>query len=102
MVIINENIGEISVNFPRNTDKNAETYELTLHGSQDYTFGDLVDGNNSSLYYAFTIDFTGIPDAEYEYIITGDGIQEQGLLRIGSLNNQRTQYQSDNAIIQYE
>ena len=99
-----------SVYFPKSIDINLESYDLVLTSElmqKSYTFSGLTDESKSKNYFKFSVDFSEVDDAEYNYTISNTCT---GLIRIGEIEDQLpdrynytpfTEEDSDNEIVQY-
>ena len=89
MVIVKNKKLPVTLYPPKTVTKSVNEFTLTLHSissNSDYTFP--VDDTGALRdYYEVVVDFSAIPDGEYEYMIGCDS----GLLIIGDYNEKRKQ-----------
>lgn len=100
---ITEKSDKTTIILPKNTNNYGEIKLVLLSelSNKAYNF-DVVDKTNYSDYYTFEIDFTEIPDAEYNYYIkVGDDILAKGLMIIDCFKNDNTEYIQNNKYIIY-
>ena len=87
LLVKNKAESPITLYPPKTTTKSVKEFTLTLHSissNTDYTFP--VDDTGALRdYYEVEVDFSAIPDGEYEYRIGCD----RGLLWIGEYNEKR-------------
>ena len=87
MVIVKNKKLPITLYPPKTTTKSVKEFTLTLHSissNSDFSFP-VVDTGNWRDYYEIEVDFSAIPDGEYEYTIGCDS----GLLIIGEYKEKR-------------
>ena len=79
MVIVTNNIDEITVKIPNNLTKSSNILILKHTENKKEFRVEFEDQGLSDLFYVFDYVFSGFPLGEYEYEIDGN----RGLLRIG-------------------
>lgn len=105
MVIISDKSSAHTTIYPmRTTTSTVNELALRLHSissNTDYTFP-VTDTGNWRDYYEIEVDFSAIPDGEYEYSIG----QDCGLLVIGDYKEKRKQenkqYDAETKYYQYQ
>lgn len=108
MIIVSNKNEENTIYFPKNLYINAENnYNIILKNrgtNVEYKFEDLSDTLDMPFdYYSFEIDFSKIPDDEYEYLIyDAKNKYGSGIIRISSLNNNNIYYNDKREYIIYE
>lgn len=94
MIQITDNLSEVTINLPKIRDVLDENpHILTLKSkitNKLYEFD--VEDEGSRDFYVIKMDFSTIPNGEYEYTIDNDA---KGLLRVGDLAIQSTAYNAD-------
>lgn len=101
MIIIRDKMRENEVYFPKMRHFGITECCLTLKSEatlQEYEFFPEDDGCLND-YYIFHINFSEIPDGEYRYNIN---VIDNGLIRIGEIKAEKTQYNSKQGYKQYE
>ena len=87
LLVKNKAESPITLYPPKTTTKSVKELTLKLHSissNSDFSFP-VVDTGNWRDYYEIEVDFSAIPDGEYEYRIGCD----RGLLIIGEYNEKR-------------
>ena len=108
IIVSNKNI-ENSVYFPQNiyTDNN-DIYKLILvdRGTNiQYTFENLDDKHLVQFdFYTFFIDFSNLPEGEYEYTIfdSNEKTVSKGLIRLNELEQENITYNDNRTYIAYD
>lgn len=108
IIISNKNI-ENSVYFPQNiyTD-NTNVYKLVLNDrgtNKQYEFVDLEDRHLVQYdFYSFFLNFSNLPEGEYEYTIfdSNDNVVGKGLIRLNELEENNVYYNKNNEFIAYD
>lgn len=108
IIVVNKNI-ENSVYFPQNiyTD-NTDIYKLVLKDrgtNKTYEFENLDDKHLVQYdYYSFFLNFSNLPENEYEYTIydSNDKVVGTGIIRLNQLEQENTYYNKNNEYITYD
>lgn len=109
MIIISNKDIENSVYFPRNiytSTNDIYTVLLKDRGSnKEYTFEELGDRFLVQFgFYTFFVDFSELPEGEYEYNIidSNDKLVGTGLIRLNSLGSDVVCYNNERTYIVYD
>lgn len=109
MIIIKDKNIDNSVYFPQNIyTSNNNIYTLVLNDrgtNKKYTFSGLSDQHLVSLsFYTFFINFSSVPEGEYEYSIydSNDSIVSTGLIRLNELESDTLVYNDSRTYIAYD
>jgi hypothetical protein len=109
MIIIKDKNIENSVYFPQNIyTSNNDIYTLILNDrgtNKKYTFSGLSDRHLVSIsFYTFFINFSNIPEGEYEYSIldSNEEIVSTGLIRLNELKSDISTYNDPRNYIAYD
>lgn len=108
IIISNKNI-ENSIYFPQNiyTD-NTNLYKLVLNDrgtNKKYEFVDIEDRHLVQCdFYSFFLNFSNLPEGEYEYTIfdSNNDIVGKGLIRLNELEENNVSYNKNNEYIVYD
>lgn len=109
MIIISDKNIENSVYFPQNlyTD-NTDVYKLVLNDrgtNKQYEFDKLDDKHLVQYdFYSFLINFSSVPEGEYEYAIfdSNKKVVGKGLIRLNELKQDNIYYNKNNEFIAYD
>ena len=109
MIIISNKNMENSVYFPQNIyTSNTDIYTVVLNDrgtNVKYTFSGLDDKHLVQFsFYTFFINFTNVPEGEYEYSIidSNDDIVATGLIRLNELEQDNVVYNDNRTYIAYD
>lgn len=109
MIIVSNKNMENSVYFPQNIyTKNTDIYTIILNDrgtNKKYTFSGLEDIHLVSMsFYTFFINFTDVPEGEYEYSIfdSNNDVVGTGLIRLNELEQTNTVYNNNRTYIAYD
>lgn len=100
---ITEKLDKTQLILPKNTHNLGELQLVLLSNStnKEYNFS-VEDTTNYSDYYTFEVDFTEVPDGEYNYYVkVNDEILAKGLMYIDCFKNNNTEYIQNNKYIVY-
>ena len=108
MIIISDKDKENKVYFPRNIYKdNTNVYTVTFNNrgtNKKYTF--TVEDEHLVQYdfYTFFIDFSDMPEDEYEYSIkdSNNNVVGTGLIRLNELKQENVCYEKNTEYIAYD
>lgn len=109
MIIVSDKNTENTVYFPQNiyTETN-DVYTLVLNdrgSNRKYTFDGLEDEHLILFgFYSFFIDFSSVPEGEYEYAIFNfkNSIVGTGLIRLNGLKDENVYYNNERTYIVYD
>jgi len=108
IIISNKNI-ENSVYFPQNIyTNNNDIYTVVLNDrgtNNKYTFSGLDDKHLVQFsFYTFFINFSNVPEGEYEYSIidSNNDIVATGIIRLNELENENIIYNDNRTYIAYD
>lgn len=109
MVIVSDKNIENSVYFPQNicTD-NTDVYKLVLNDrgtNKEYVFDNLDDKHLVQYdFYSFSLNFSKLPEGEYEYTIfdSNNDIVGKGIIRLNELEQDNIYYNKNNEFIAYD
>lgn len=109
MIIVSDKNIENSVYFPQNiyTD-NTDIYKLVLNDrgtNKQYEFENLDDKHLVQYdFYSFLLDFSNLPEGEYEYTIfdSNNDVVSKGLIRLNELIQDNIYYNKNNEFITYD
>lgn len=100
MIIVKQKNQEQRILFPKHIDNGLTIHTLYLHSeltNNDYEF-EVADDDMLTTYYVFDILFEDVEDGEYVYNI--DNISK-GLIQIGDIVTNKTEYNKNENIIFY-
>lgn len=106
MIIIQDKNIESLVYFHKNLySNNIDLYRLVLNDratNKIYEFDNLEDNCSVNDFYTFFIDFSDLPEGEYEYkIFTNEVEVASGLIRLNALELDNVFYPKNNEYIAY-
>lgn len=109
MIIVSDKNIENSVYFPQNiyTD-NTDIYKIIFVDrgtNKQYVFDNLDDRHLVQYdYYSFFINFSSMPEGEYEYTIfdSNNDVVGKGLIRLNELKQDNIYYNKNNEYIAYD
>ena len=108
IIVSNKNI-ENSVYFPQNIyTYNNDTYKLVLNDrgtNKQYEFENLDDKHLVQYdFYSFFLNFSNLPEGEYEYTIydSNNDIVGKGIIRLNELEQENIYYNKNNEFIAYD
>lgn len=109
MIIVSNKNMENSVYFPQNIyTRNTDIYTIILNDrgtNKKYTFSGLDDKHLVPVsFYTFFINFTDVPEGEYEYSIfdSNNNVVGTGLIRLNELEQTNTVYNNNRTYIAYD
>lgn len=109
MIIISDKNIENSVYFPQNIyTNNNDIYTVVLNDrgtNVKYHFGGLEDKHLVSFsFYTFFINFSNVPEGEYEYTITDSNNNKvgTGIIRLNELEQENIIYNDNRTYIAYD
>lgn len=109
MIIISDKNIENSVYFPQNIyTNNNDVYTVVLDDrgtNKKYTFSGLDDKHLVQLsFYTFYINFSNVPEGEYEYTVidSNDEVVARGLIRLNELEQENIIYNDNRTYIAYD
>lgn len=108
MIYIKDKTARNVILFPKNSIKIEEENNLSISlfseaTLKEYTFSNLNDADNLLDYYVIDeIDFSEIEDGEYVYEISSDKCCAKGLIRIGIIEMDKTEYDAHVQFTEYK
>lgn len=109
MIIVSDKNIENSVYFPKNIyTSNTGIYKLVLNDrgtNKQYEFENLDDKHLVQYdFYSFLLDFSTLPEGEYEYTIfdSNNDVVGKGLIRLNELIQDNIYYNKNNEFIAYD
>lgn len=109
MIIVSDKNIENSVYFPQNIyTNNTDIYKLVLNDrgtNKEYVFDNLDDKHLVQYdFYSFFLNFSNLPEGEYEYTIfdSNNDIVGKGLIRLNELEQDNIYYNKNNEFIAYD
>lgn len=109
MIIVSDKNIENSVYFPQNIyTNNNDIYKLLLNDrgtNKKYEFEHLEDKHLVQYdFYSFLLNFSNLPEGEYEYTIydSNEKVVGSGLIRLNALEQENTYYNKNNEFIAYD